>query len=137
MRLTHAPPHAAALHPPVVQGASGLDGVSFPDYQRTAIVPEKAVLYMSKTILACETPVTLVATGALTNVALALTLYPEVGSGLDACGLPVYLHPAMVLCSEMNNNFKGSRVFAGALVGFAPCRLGDPLALPNCFSLTD
>jgi inosine-uridine nucleoside N-ribohydrolase len=54
-----------------VHGESGLDGPSLPPAAR-APLGEHAVGFMERTIAACATPVTLVSTGPLTNVAQLL-----------------------------------------------------------------
>jgi inosine-uridine nucleoside N-ribohydrolase len=51
-----------------VHGASGLDGPVLPEPQATAVADDAAV-FMPKTIRAAREPVTLVATGPLTNIA--------------------------------------------------------------------
>eukprot|EP00048_Salpingoeca_helianthica_P017103 m.235643 g.235643 ORF g.235643 m.235643 type:complete len:345 (+) comp20180_c0_seq1:20-1054(+) len=84
------------LHCPEIHGKSGLDGVDFPPLpEGLCAVPGKAVTVMFEAIKKAHdtatalhgTPtrvgrglghVVLVATGALTNVALLLALYPEV-----------------------------------------------------------
>jgi inosine-uridine nucleoside N-ribohydrolase len=76
-------PITGHLHDPEIHGVCGLGGSTLlPDDE--AIPPglvregEKAVLAMAKAILASDRPVSLVATGSLTNVALMLQLFPEV-----------------------------------------------------------
>ena len=54
-----------------VHGESGLDGPVLPPPMRVAS-GEHAVEYMERTIAASDTPVTLVPTGPLTNIALLL-----------------------------------------------------------------
>lgn len=64
-------------------GETGLDGYAFPDLPASMRVrPEKAVIAMAENILGHAEPVTLVATGCLTNVALMLSLFPEVKKNL-------------------------------------------------------
>ena len=81
-----------ARHDPGIHGESGLDGSVGLDgvpvrEARMAPAGDKGVVAMAKAILQrnVETgqKVTLVATGALTNVALMLSLYPEVMDVLD------------------------------------------------------
>jgi inosine-uridine nucleoside N-ribohydrolase len=65
---------------PEIHGESGLDthcGAKFPPHSLEP-VPEKALHFMARTILAQPRKVTLIATGRQTNVALLLTVYPEV-----------------------------------------------------------
>jgi inosine-uridine nucleoside N-ribohydrolase len=54
-----------------VHGESGLDGPALPPASRTAL-DEHAITFLERTIAANATPVTLVATGPLTNVAQLL-----------------------------------------------------------------
>ncbi len=74
--LVREPQASAEVH-----GASGLDGPSLPPPSRE---PERehAVDWMARTILEAK-PVTLVATGPLTNVALLLARHPEAESGVE------------------------------------------------------
>jgi inosine-uridine nucleoside N-ribohydrolase len=62
------------------KGKTGLDGVRLPSAESAVahFGNRKASIAMAEAILAHEAPVTIVATGALTNVALMLSLYPEV-----------------------------------------------------------
>jgi inosine-uridine nucleoside N-ribohydrolase len=57
-------------------GETGLDGVDLPPPSLEP-VPEHAADFLAAKIVASETPVTLVALGPLTNVALLLALRPE------------------------------------------------------------
>ena len=59
-----------------VHGESGLDGAQLPAPSRRE-APEHAVDWMARAIMSADEPVTLVATGPLTNVALLLARYPE------------------------------------------------------------
>eukprot|EP01129_Flabellula_baltica_P005420 TRINITY_DN1968_c0_g1_i1.p1 TRINITY_DN1968_c0_g1~~TRINITY_DN1968_c0_g1_i1.p1 ORF type:complete len:340 (+),score=74.09 TRINITY_DN1968_c0_g1_i1:42-1022(+) len=64
-----------------IHGESGMDvgpNVKFPDVEINEPVDAKGVVYMYEKISAHTGPVTLVCTGALTNAALLVTLYPEV-----------------------------------------------------------
>lgn len=64
---------------------TGLDGSALlpnPD-PSTIIHSEKAVVYMAHLFAKQPRKITLVATGPLTNIALLLTLYPEVKSKID------------------------------------------------------
>eukprot|EP01111_Echinosteliopsis_oligospora_P009903 TRINITY_DN2994_c0_g1_i3.p1 TRINITY_DN2994_c0_g1~~TRINITY_DN2994_c0_g1_i3.p1 ORF type:complete len:299 (-),score=77.98 TRINITY_DN2994_c0_g1_i3:160-1056(-) len=63
---------------PEIHGNSGLDcGVGFPPITKTAL-PHKAVLYMYEIINAAPSPVTIVATACLTNIAVLITVFPEI-----------------------------------------------------------
>lgn len=59
-----------------IHGESGLDGYEMVDASNN-LKPKKAVLAMAEAIESHPEPVTLIATGCLTNVALLLNLYPE------------------------------------------------------------
>jgi len=63
-------------------GETGLDGVDLPP-PSTEPVPEHAKDFLAATIGASESPVTLVALGPLTNVALLLEAHPEATAGID------------------------------------------------------
>jgi inosine-uridine nucleoside N-ribohydrolase len=63
-------------HDPDVHGETGLDGVDLPPPSRAAEC-EHAIDWIADTASSQPQPVTLVATGPLTNVALALARYPE------------------------------------------------------------
>lgn len=65
-----------------VHGETGLDGPSLPPPSR-APEPEHAIDWIAKTVAASTEPVTLVATGPLTNVALLLARYPQLESDLE------------------------------------------------------
>jgi len=69
---------------PEIHGNTGLDSnnVGFPPITKKA-VNKKAINHMYETIIASPEPVTIVATGALTNVALLLTVYPEIKSKIS------------------------------------------------------
>jgi inosine-uridine nucleoside N-ribohydrolase len=62
-------------------GASGLDGPDLPP-PRADPVAEHAVDFLAARILGSEQPVTLVATGPLTNVALLLDAHPQAAARL-------------------------------------------------------
>jgi len=75
------------LHDPEIHGVCGLGGSTLLPADES--IPaglvrdgEKAVLAMARAILASDQPVSLVATGALTNVALMLQLFPEAKSNI-------------------------------------------------------
>ena len=62
---------------PEVHGVTGLDGADLPE-PASSPRPEGAVEFLRATLAAAPAPVTLIATGPLTNVALLLLTYPEV-----------------------------------------------------------
>ena len=63
-------------------GETGLDGVDLPP-PSVEPVPEHAADFLAAKIVASETPVTLVALGPLTNVALLLDAHPEAAAALE------------------------------------------------------
>jgi inosine-uridine nucleoside N-ribohydrolase len=60
-----------------VHGESALDGPALPPPSRAA-EPEHAIDWLARTLSASPEPVTLVATGPLTNIALLLARHPDV-----------------------------------------------------------
>ncbi len=70
------PLHGEPIHAGNIHGETGLDGPVLPE-PRVEAQPISAVELMAKTIAASERPVTIVATGPLTNVGALLILYPE------------------------------------------------------------
>ncbi len=65
-----------------VHGETGLDGSGLPSPSR-APAPVHAIDWIARTLASQPDPVTLVATGPLTNVALLLARYPEVEGQLE------------------------------------------------------
>jgi inosine-uridine nucleoside N-ribohydrolase len=65
-----------------VHGETGLDGPDLPPPSR-APDPVHAIDWIAATVLANPDPVTLVATGPLTNIALFLARYPELEARLE------------------------------------------------------
>ncbi len=70
------PLHGEPIHAGNIHGETGLDGPALPQPAIEA-EPLTAVELMAKTIMASGEPVTIVATGPLTNVGALLMLYPE------------------------------------------------------------
>ena len=70
------PLHGEPIHAGNIHGETGLDGPALPQPAIEA-EPLTAVELMAKTIMASGEPVTIVATGPLTNVGALLILYPE------------------------------------------------------------
>ena len=75
-------------HDPGIHGESGIDGSPTLNNHPIREVPAewqqtKGVLAMANGIEQCSTSVTVIATGALTNVALVLTLFPELHAKID------------------------------------------------------
>ena len=62
-----------------VHGDSGLDGPTLP-VPKTAAVDVHAVDFLAEKIATSEEPVTLVPVGPLTNIAVLLNSYPDIGS---------------------------------------------------------
>ncbi|MCM1991005.1 nucleoside hydrolase [Oceanirhabdus seepicola] len=62
---------------PEVHGETGLDGAELPEGNRVAN-KENAINLMKKIIMETDEKITIIVTGPLTNMALLLTLYPEV-----------------------------------------------------------
>jgi inosine-uridine nucleoside N-ribohydrolase len=83
-------------HDPEIHGECGLGGSVLSTWTEADVnalnpsilpaegtVGKKGVIAMAEAILASPTPVALVATGALTNVALCLQLYPEIKANIS------------------------------------------------------
>jgi len=71
-------PLLGALHTaPNVHGESALDGADLPSGDDVPLAPEHAVALMARLLRESPEPVTLVPVGPLTNVALLLSLHPE------------------------------------------------------------
>jgi inosine-uridine nucleoside N-ribohydrolase len=73
-----APLIAAPRHAPEVHGSSGLDGFEFPP-PRTAVDPRHGVEFLIETVRAHD-GVTVIATGPLTNLAVALRQAPDIAT---------------------------------------------------------
>lgn len=71
-----APLLAPLMNAPSIHGESGLDGPPLPEPQR-GISPLRAVELMAEVLQQSAEPVTIVATGPLTNVAALLLTHPE------------------------------------------------------------
>ncbi len=67
---------------PLVHGESGLDGPDLPPPQRPP-AEEHAIDWIARTLREHPTPVTLVPTGPLTNLALLLARYPELETRIE------------------------------------------------------
>lgn len=65
-----------ALICPEIHGESGLDGVDFPEYPQKA-EDKHAVNYLTETLMQ-EEAVTVVTTGAMTNLAMAIKMEPRI-----------------------------------------------------------
>ncbi|EHJ08474.1 ribonucleoside hydrolase RihC [Staphylococcus simiae] len=61
-----------------VHGESGLAGYDFPNVDKKAIPDQHAITAIKSTLENSKEPITIVAIGPLTNIALLLTTYPEV-----------------------------------------------------------
>jgi inosine-uridine nucleoside N-ribohydrolase len=74
---------------PEIHGVSGLDGTDLlldPD-EDCVLKNEKAVLHMAQVLRDHPTKVTIVAVGPYTNIALLLTLFPELKSKIERISL--------------------------------------------------
>jgi pyrimidine-specific ribonucleoside hydrolase len=65
-----------------VHGASGIGGIEFPKAKREAD-PRRAHDMIRDLLLKSDTKVTIIATGPLTNLGIALTLYPEIKDKIE------------------------------------------------------
>lgn len=65
-----------------IHGETGMNGYDFPQTKRQHL-PEHSAVEMKKMILASEEKITLVTIGPLTNVALLLSMYPEVKEKIE------------------------------------------------------
>jgi ribosylpyrimidine nucleosidase len=62
---------------PEIHGESGLDGPVFPPLTKQ-VESKHAVLYLAETLLQSDGEITIVTTGPLTNLAMAIRLYPDI-----------------------------------------------------------
>ncbi|WP_442602532.1 ribonucleoside hydrolase RihC [Paenibacillus sp. KN14-4R] len=76
--LIKAPIDASDIH-----GSTGMDGFDFKEPTQDRVLKEHAVNAMYRVIMASEQPTTLVPIGPLTNIALLLTMYPDVKEKID------------------------------------------------------
>ena len=60
-----------------IHGSTGLDGPVFPSYPQKA-EPEHAVLYIIHTLMESEGDITMVTTGPMTNLGMAIRLEPKI-----------------------------------------------------------
>ncbi len=65
-----------------VHGATGLDGPDLPEPTMTVVEPH-AVDFLAGTLRAAQTPITLIPTGPLTNIALLLAQHPDVADKIE------------------------------------------------------
>lgn len=77
------PLFAEPMTAPAVHGQTGLDGPELPEPQ-VPVLDLPAVDLMAETIFSHAEPVTIIATGPLTNVALLLLTYPEIKEKIAA-----------------------------------------------------
>lgn len=61
-----------------IHGPSGMEGFDFPEPKQELLLNEHAINAMRRVILESAEPITLVPIGPLTNIALLLSVYPEV-----------------------------------------------------------
>ncbi|MGH3151940.1 MAG: nucleoside hydrolase [Streptosporangiaceae bacterium] len=75
------PLHGALRASPEIHGETGLDGPAFGE-PAVQVEPVGAIEFMRRVFLGTHRPVTLVATGPLTNVAALLLAHPEAAGGV-------------------------------------------------------
>jgi len=61
-----------------IHGSTGMDGYDFEEPTEDLVLKEHAVNAMYRVIMASEEPITIVPIGPLTNIALLLSMYPDV-----------------------------------------------------------
>lgn len=61
-----------------IHGSTGMDGYDFEEPDANVVLDEHAVNAMRRVIMSGDEPITIVPIGPLTNIALLLTMYPEV-----------------------------------------------------------
>lgn len=61
-----------------VHGVTGMEGFDFPEPKQELLLKEHAVNAMRRVIMESEEPITLMPIAPLTNIALLLSMYPEV-----------------------------------------------------------
>lgn len=66
-----------------VHGESGMDGYEFDAPDTSLLLKEHAVLAMRRVIMESKEKITLVPIGPLTNIALLLSMYPEVKENIE------------------------------------------------------
>lgn len=71
--LIKAPIDASDIH-----GSTGMDGFEFEEPTKDLVLKEHAVNAMRRVLMESPEPITLVPIGPLTNIALLLSMYPEV-----------------------------------------------------------
>ncbi len=75
------------IHAPHVHGSNGLGGYSIPKEKLHPLEKESALLAQKRIIEESPTPVTIIAIGPLTNIALLLKAFPEVIPGIAQISL--------------------------------------------------
>ncbi len=66
-----------------IHGATGLDGPVFPNLTKKA-EQKHAVSFLVDTLCSSDTPITLVPTGPLTNIAMAIRMEPQIVEKIDS-----------------------------------------------------
>lgn len=65
-----------------IHGSTGMDGYDFEEPTEDLVLKENAVNAMYRVIMASEEPITIVPIGPLTNIALLLSMYPDVKTNI-------------------------------------------------------
>lgn len=107
----------------MVHGESGLDGPVFEELKREKD-PRHAVDFIVETVLASDKPVTLVATGPLSNVAFAIRKEPKILENIDEIVIMggVYQNGNVTPAAEFN-------IFADAEAAYVVFNCGRPVTM--------
>ena len=114
------------MSPPVeerVHGDSGLDGPVFASLTKE-LDPRHAVDFIVETVMASDTPVTLVPTGPLSNIAMAIKKEPKILEKIEEIVLMggAYQHGNVTPAAEFN-------IYADAEAAYAVFTCGRPVVM--------